>query len=1060
MKGRRVAFFLVAVTLCEGGPAALLAQTRRGPIPQRAPESLGLPRPDGQRGGRPGTPGSSSPSLGACLRAQPSTTSRALQPEADDTVLLSVLKSWDSGTGTWQVTMDWSGGTTPFTVSYSTDPSFQRGDRTLDMYTSSTTLTVAANSAATLECFAVTDADGVSPSVQGTGSDPYPDIPAPTILQDGKWRGDTVTLNANYLDLMPEENFVGLAAQQVQAGSVTDGGNGFAASASFTVPDDGRGAYAYLSTHGQSPTTAVPFIHLYPRGISAYGNIRSVIYAPPTGHIWVAADGKVDEIDIFEHDPVIVRSITTYTKPYLSQCTTDGRILVVDGVTGVGEIDQINATSGTVTLYANTNDTAHTPNFTRSILPVGVAVDPNGSVGYIADAIYGQDLSTPVRFPQNNSAAITDNYGNWPNWYFPDPCGMEVGLTHQLFMGSAYYWVGNVTASGTTTYWDYDTCDPVTAECYTPNALLMDRDVSTTSYDRCYYNNAPWTMAYNQNAIASLRESAPARNLGADVVALNGWLSVEPLWEYTVSGNAPKPVILNNSNQSYPYPTKYQVADRLVELQVRGWYNVQVHLRLIDPPDTSPYAPAGGWPAKGTQTAVPPYEAYDNDVWNEGYSDFGLTINPDGSSSTMALNVWPGSNGLATFYLKLPYRYAGDNWQLEVTKETAFGNLVLNKIPSYSALFTGWKRVFVEKDRMFRRGNLLDADVSPPPAGQLFLARWDGTTPASNKMYVQGGDQIVVFDTDHPYPGPGTLPYETATISTDPAPNFYDAPKPGGGTKSVLLVYLDHTLAQAYVASPMDFSAGNSAAVGVTHSADGQITDTSTNQINGTHSAFYDTDIRDIQQPFDEAYVDFKAVLSGAGAVPYIPPSIPFYVVGADGGSESTNRFNFQSRWNPHQGAPNCIYLLGCRGKDFTGTDLTAGYTDASAIHYSFIYVETVSTWGTFYSIPSALIKLALRQDTDHEVGHNFLTNFCTNLVKCDDASKHRGKHDYRGWWKYGGTGCPSWHPCLMFPGLSMPPTSTNRFCLEDLLLGDPNCSAPPPYPRQGAIRTLNDPMP
>ena len=67
------------------------------------------------------------------------------------------------------------------------------------MNTSDTGLTLTANATAALECVAVTDAEGVSPSVEGMGYDPYPVIPTPTIQQDGQWWGDTVTLNSNYL---------------------------------------------------------------------------------------------------------------------------------------------------------------------------------------------------------------------------------------------------------------------------------------------------------------------------------------------------------------------------------------------------------------------------------------------------------------------------------------------------------------------------------------------------------------------------------------------------------------------------------------------------------------------------------------------------------------------------------------------------------------------------------------------------------------------------------------------------------------------------------------------
>ena len=69
----------------------------------------------------------------------------------------------------------------------------------------------------------------------------------------------------------------------------------------------------------------------------------------------------------------------------------------------------------------------------------------------------------------------------------------------------------------------------------------------------------------------------------------------------------------------------------------------------------------------------------------------------------------------------------------------------------------------------------------------------------------------------------------------------------------------------------------NSRGFKIVNSDDGGITDTSSNQINGPGSAFYDADMRQIEQPYDDAYVEFFGLRSGMGAVPYIDESVPFY---------------------------------------------------------------------------------------------------------------------------------------------------------------------------------------
>ena len=111
----------------------------------------------------------------------------------------------------------------------------------------------------------------------------------------------------------------------------------------------------------------------------------------------------------------------------------------------------------------------------------------------------------------------------------------------------------------------------------------------------------------------------------------------------------------------------------------------------------------------GGRTAALPYVANDNEVWTEDPPPaFGLSAYSSGPY-TQELAVTPSGNHTAAFYLKLPPRYSGDNWRVAVYKiDPKTGQEVPNKLPSRSPVYTAWKRVFIEKDRMFRRGNLWD----------------------------------------------------------------------------------------------------------------------------------------------------------------------------------------------------------------------------------------------------------------------------------------------------------------------------------------------------------------
>jgi len=79
---------------------------------------------------------------------------------------------------------------------------------------------------------------------------------------------------------------------------------------------------------------------------------------------------------------------------------------------------------------------------------------------------------------------------------------------------------------------------------------------------------------------------------------------------------------------------------------------------------------------------------------------------------------------------------------------------------------------------------------------------------------------------------------------------------------------------------------------------------------------------------------------------------------------------------------------------------------------------------------------------TSHEaIGHQFGTNGCTNLVDPCGSGKLLSAHDSRRWWKWGGNGgCLSPVACLMYPdtGPASLQNGIHRFCVEDLLLGDP----------------------
>ena len=1002
----------------------------------------------------------------------PSFAALAPSAEAADPVVLTVSKSGSGPT----LTLGWSGGTSPHRVSYSSDPSFQSGVKTLGAALSSSSWETAADSTKNLECFDVTDAEGVSAAVRGMGFDPEPAPTVPVVVNDGLWWGDSLSLDSGYLDLIPAANTLGLYDLPVNASAVQDAGNGYAGQATFAVPDDARGAYAFVTAHGQtSPASNVPLIHLYPRGLSSYSGIRAVVYANQTGHVWVAANGTIDELDVFQHDPSVVRSIAVIS-PYLSRVTNDGRALYVDAAspTAVYEID---VSTGAVSLYANVTGLPRTP------LPVGLAVRPDGTACYFADASPGAGAGRLVKVPENNASALTDNYGAWPYWTFPDPCGMEVGLTGRVYASDSGYWIG-YAPNAYNTYWSMDTL-------FIAHELEVDRDVSTASYDRYYAGETRGAaMAYNRNPIGSSRaESSPARYHGGDVIAQpSGLLSVEPLWEYRFYSHYPTAVILNTEGHSFGYPSALQTQDRIVQCRVRGWQGVKVHLRLVDPRDMAPYAPAEGWPAKGGKTAVPPYEAYDNDVWNEtGYTDFGLTTSSSGVNPTQTLDVTPGADHTATFYLKLPHRYAGDNWAIEVTKwDPKTSAYVPEKVPMLSTVYTGWKRVYVERDRMFRRGGVLFSNAS---VGNSFVilyknpddSAWDNLTP---------GDRIAIFDTSIPFEGGHDEAYVGSITDVGSSPPYQRlitlVTERGGATP--------YTLTRAYAASPEtpathwpDFTQGCSAGVGVVNSNDGVISDTDTNQINDACSAFYDADLRDIQQALGDALVEFVGPRDGMGAVPFM--SSAFYsgyelqpgvgtcenqLLQPMPGYDFTPMRRFAWAWTGNRTMPNYFRILGGGPVSQLDSCPSNSCSPPGALpqYLGISFPESLQATVLVGAIrqlcpPEAYEANAVREVGKHECGHDFRVNPSASLG-----------HDSRcGWPSLGALLCSDTDPacdayqdgCIMNPARNIW-TKANRFDRFDLECGDSACPDGTPgccqegqpgcsVPGNGSIRQLFDPV-
>lgn len=187
-----------------------------------------------------------------------------------------------------------------------------------------------------------------------------------------------------------------------------------------------------------------------------------------------------------------------------------------------------------------------------------------------------------------------------------------------------------------------------------------------------------------------------------------------PLINFDIT-NAASPtdrrVLISNLNTgpggtpNYPYP-QFQALlarDKVIPVNLRTIYNaaatsgIDVTLTVIDPADPSPYI------AGGTGIVQPVPGALPNTGTLPKIKGTGVIDNNNGTYS-----VTSGSNGYIETELELdPTARGGDNYQVRAT--ATFPNGTTKS--ELSGVITVWKRLFVEKRNMHRRGAPLATDA-------------------------------------------------------------------------------------------------------------------------------------------------------------------------------------------------------------------------------------------------------------------------------------------------------------------------------------------------------------
>ncbi|HXG59036.1 MAG TPA: hypothetical protein VNL91_08425 [Thermoanaerobaculia bacterium] len=261
-----------------------------------------------------------------------------------------------------------------------------------------------------------------------------------------------------------------------------------------------------------------------------------------------------------------------------------------------------------------------------------------------------------------------------------------------------------------------------------------------------------------------------------------GFADAEVRFENASSGIDDTRILLSNvppglsGVPSYGYPRfqSFLGRDAAIPVGLRTIKNgvatpgVPVVLKVLDPPDRSPYV-AGG---PGIVQPVPGSRAGDNVGALPKLTGSGVTDNGNGTYS-----VTSGANGYVGVVMELDASArAGDNYKVEATA-TFDGGLVKS---ATSAEMIAWKRLFVEKRQMFRRGAPLATDA---PAGITRIIVRDTPISSTGERFARN-DNVMLLHAP-PYgqaKGPGSYYSGLYRIGLRPQRFTAVAPVVGPGT--------------------------------------------------------------------------------------------------------------------------------------------------------------------------------------------------------------------------------------------------------------------------------------
>ncbi|MEJ5166544.1 MAG: hypothetical protein WHV67_05910, partial [Thermoanaerobaculia bacterium] len=742
------------------------------------------------------------------------------------------------------VLLQWEGGTPNYVITYSVTPSFQSGNVSLNSSNPGTTEAHLQALKTNVNYFYDVSGSGeTSKAIQCGG---YLPPPQPHLLEiyrfdtntascttevinSGKI-GDTICLKVRNINTTDATwNLVDFNGILQKGEGIIDNGDG-TYTLMVKIPQGAKSSYIWIISNAIISTESK---YLYIIAYNVYNDqtnfrdLSSIVYEDLTNSIWAGDRGDKDKLDEIEEnanvierasrlEPVVGDFVGNYLF-YASSYSTSNQ----------GTFTRFDAVNNTTTNWSKCGDTTH------NCQVMALTKDSNWDLGYgyvLDNTTHNvKKLQKGLTYP---SCVVDFDFGNFGgSLTFNDPGGIRYynGNIYFTTTGSLYK-VQEATeavelvASGFNGAAGID----ITSE---GNILLAEEgagNIWEISSESPYKKTKIYEGLNQPVSVIEGTRSGIRHHFIAEHQRIldypDGSIKLQPASNINV-------LISAKHGGGYPEPNfQSQDSKMRVMLNVRPPRQTSVYLKINDPSDKSPYA-AGS----------------END--NRCMRKDNATIDPN--------PVTTDSNGhgeaeIAFYSIYADESCSGDNFYI-----TAHFNPNGPEV-ARSDIITLWKRVYVERDKMFVKGSALKEAVIED---QNFVVVWD-TSPFGV------GDKIQIFDID-------------------------DQEAPFGEIKIISSIdsinnklILNGNLTGRYIKTISDNLNNPDSFVGILEDAS-----------DPNYYPFYESDLCFIRQAYDPAYVEFVFPEKGSGPVPN-----PLWESQSCDTINETIRTNFSEKWYKNSG--------------------------------------------------------------------------------------------------------------------------------------------------------------